>query len=107
MLRNLELVRANERNDRVSQKRSHTASGLNAHPVLSTASKWPIFLLQEALGTSDLVETILKENGKTKPLLPQQLMRHREIQLPSGEYYFPSDRLLIISLVPLSWVPEV
>ena len=44
------------------------------------------FYLQEALGTSDLVETILKENSKTKPLLPQQLMRHREIQLPSGEY---------------------
>lgn len=42
---------------------------------------------EEALGTSDLVETILKENGKTKPLLPQQLMRHREIQLPSGCSY--------------------
>ena len=52
------------------------------------------------------METILKENSKTKPLLPQQLMRHREIQLPSGEYYFPSDRLLILSAL-LSWVPEV
>lgn len=42
---------------------------------------------EEALGTADLVKTILKENSKTKPLLPQQLIRHREIQLPSGCSY--------------------
>jgi len=39
---------------------------------------------EEALETTELVETILKENSKTKPLLPQQLIRHREVQLPSA-----------------------
>lgn len=43
------------------------------------------YCVQEALETTELVETILKENSKTKPLLPQQLIRHREVQLPSGE----------------------
>ncbi|XP_068709633.1 insulin-degrading enzyme-like [Montipora foliosa] len=42
---------------------------------------------KEALDTVDLVETILKENSKTKPLVPVQLIRHREIQLPSGCSY--------------------
>ena len=44
----------------------------------------PIFL-QEALVAVDMVETKLKENAKVKPLLPVQLIRHREFQLPSGK----------------------
>lgn len=42
--------------------------------------------MQEALDTLHLVEENLKENSKTKPLVPVQLIRHREIQLPSGTY---------------------
>lgn len=42
--------------------------------------------MQEALDTVHLVEENLKENSKTKPLVPVQLIRHREIQLPSGTY---------------------
>ncbi|KAK2572345.1 Insulin-degrading enzyme [Acropora cervicornis] len=41
---------------------------------------------EEALDTVHLVEENLKENSKTKPLVPVQLIRHREIQLPSGTY---------------------
>lgn len=43
-------------------------------------------LLQEAVVTAELVDKIIKEDSKTKPLLPLQLIRHREIQLPSGEF---------------------
>lgn len=50
----------------------------------------PVFLcfalLQEAVVTAELVDKIIKEDSKTKPLLPLQLIRHREIQLPSGEF---------------------
>ncbi|PIK49484.1 putative insulin-degrading enzyme isoform X5 [Apostichopus japonicus] len=42
---------------------------------------------EKALQTLEMVESILKENSKTKPLLPSQRMRHREIQLPDGCYY--------------------
>lgn len=42
-------------------------------------------LFQEALDTAQLVEKIIKEDSKTKPLLPLQLIRHREIQLPDGK----------------------
>ena len=42
-------------------------------------------LFQEALETAELVEKIIKEDSKTKPLLPLQLIRHREIQLPDGK----------------------
>lgn len=42
---------------------------------------------EEALDTVHLVEENLKENSKTKPLVPVQLIRHREIQLPSGCSY--------------------
>lgn len=42
-------------------------------------------LFQEALDTAELVEKIMKEDSKTKPLLPLQLIRHREIQLPDGK----------------------
>lgn len=42
-------------------------------------------LFQEALDTAELVEKIIKEDSKTKPLLPLQLIRHREIQLPDGK----------------------
>lgn len=43
-------------------------------------------LFQEALDTAELVEKIIKEDSKTKPLLPLQLIRHREIQLPDGKF---------------------
>nr|XP_058959294.1 insulin-degrading enzyme-like isoform X2 [Pocillopora verrucosa] len=42
---------------------------------------------EEALDTAELVEKIIKEDSKTKPLLPLQLIRHREIQLPDGCSY--------------------
>ncbi|PFX29777.1 insulin-degrading enzyme-like [Stylophora pistillata] len=42
---------------------------------------------EEALDTAELVEKIMKEDSKTKPLLPLQLIRHREIQLPDGCSY--------------------
>jgi len=42
---------------------------------------------EEAVVTADLVEKIIKEDSKTKPLLPLQLIRHRELQLPSGCSY--------------------
>ncbi|XP_038070879.1 insulin-degrading enzyme-like [Patiria miniata] len=42
---------------------------------------------QEALDAQEMVESILKEQGNSKPLLPSQLMRHREIQLPDGCFY--------------------
>ena len=41
--------------------------------------------LQDALNTIESVEQILKTVSKTKPLLPSQLVRHREIQLPDGK----------------------
>ena len=44
--------------------------------------------MQEALDTVHLVEKNLKEKSKTKPLVPVQLIRHREIQLPSGTYRY-------------------
>ncbi|EDO37735.1 predicted protein [Nematostella vectensis] len=37
---------------------------------------------KEALGLVDTMESIFTENSGTKPLLPLQLRRHREIQLP-------------------------
>lgn len=43
-------------------------------------------LFQDAVVTADLVEKIIKEDSKTKPLLPLQLIRHREIQLPGGKF---------------------
>lgn len=42
---------------------------------------------EDALETVDVVERILKDRSKTKPLLPAQLIRHREIQLPGGCSY--------------------
>jgi len=42
---------------------------------------------EEAVVTAELVDKIIKEDSKTKPLLPLQLIRHREIQLPSGCSY--------------------
>ncbi|KAJ8025523.1 Insulin-degrading enzyme [Holothuria leucospilota] len=42
---------------------------------------------EKALNILELVENILKENCRTKPLLPSQRIRRREIQLPDGCYY--------------------
>ncbi|XP_022094344.1 insulin-degrading enzyme-like [Acanthaster planci] len=42
---------------------------------------------QQALNALEMVESILKEQGNSKPLLPSQLARHREIQLPDGCFY--------------------
>ncbi|XP_033632870.1 insulin-degrading enzyme-like [Asterias rubens] len=42
---------------------------------------------QQALEAMEMVETVLKTKGNTKPLLPSQLIRHREIQLPDGCFY--------------------
>ncbi|XP_070539954.1 insulin-degrading enzyme-like [Ptychodera flava] len=42
---------------------------------------------QTALELISDVEQRLVTNSKTKPLLPSQLVRHRELQLPDGCYY--------------------
>lgn len=43
-------------------------------------------MFQKALEMTDILENILKENVKTKELLPSQKRRRREIQLPDGNY---------------------
>ncbi|XP_072026752.1 insulin-degrading enzyme-like [Amphiura filiformis] len=42
---------------------------------------------QDAIDTIGYVEKVLQNVSKTKPLLPSQLVRHRELQLPDGCYY--------------------
>lgn len=44
-----------------------------------------IFLLQAALGIMQMVEDTLIEHAHTKPLLPSQLVRYREVQLPDSK----------------------
>lgn len=48
---------------------------------------------QAALGIMQMVEDTLIEHAHTKPLLPSQLVRYREVQLPDG-------KLDILTLVP-------
>lgn len=40
---------------------------------------------EQASSTMETLENILKTNSRSKPLLPSQLKRQREIQLPDGE----------------------
>ncbi|XP_041476883.1 insulin-degrading enzyme-like isoform X1 [Lytechinus variegatus] len=42
---------------------------------------------EQAASTMESLENILKTNTRSKPLLPSQLKRQREIQLPDGCYY--------------------
>ncbi|XP_033106697.1 insulin-degrading enzyme-like [Anneissia japonica] len=42
---------------------------------------------QRALEVVDMIETVLNDHCATKPLLPSQLVKQREIQLPDGCYY--------------------
>jgi len=42
---------------------------------------------EEAMGIVNMVENMMKDNAKTKPLLPIQRIRSREIQLPDGACY--------------------
>ena len=41
--------------------------------------------LQAALGVMQMVEDTLIEHAHTKPLLPSQLVRYREVQLPDSK----------------------
>lgn len=46
--------------------------------------------LQSALGMMQMVEDILIEHAHTKPLLPSQLIRYREVQIPDGRSHAPA-----------------
>lgn len=48
--------------------------------------------LQSALGMIQMVEDKLIEHAHTKPLLPSQLIRYREVQVPDGEFCTPHTR---------------
>ena len=52
---------------------------------------------ERASSTMETLENILKTNSRSKPLLPSQLKRQREIQLPDGEIKgkVPIDTLFI------------
>lgn len=41
---------------------------------------------QSALGMMQMLEDALIEHAHTKPLLPSQLIRYREVQVPDGRY---------------------
>ena len=43
-------------------------------------------LSQAALGIMQMVEDTLIEHAHTKPLLPSQLVRYREVQLPDSKW---------------------
>lgn len=43
------------------------------------------FFFQAALGIMQMVEDTLIEHAHTKPLLPSQLVRYREVQLPDSK----------------------
>ncbi|XP_041865501.1 insulin-degrading enzyme-like [Melanotaenia boesemani] len=42
---------------------------------------------ESALGMMQILEDTLTEHAHTKPLLPSQLIRYREVQLPDGSWY--------------------
>lgn len=42
--------------------------------------------LQSVLGMIQMLEDTLIEHAHTKPLLPSQLIRYREVQVPDGRY---------------------
>lgn len=43
------------------------------------------YVFQAALGIMQMVEDTLIEHAHTKPLLPSQLVRYREVQLPDSK----------------------
>lgn len=45
---------------------------------------------QSALGMMQMVEDTLIEHAHTKPLLPSQLIRYREVQIPDGRSDTPN-----------------
>ncbi|XP_070209984.1 insulin-degrading enzyme-like [Littorina saxatilis] len=47
---------------------------------------------QKAAEIVTMLEDILKENCKTKPLVPSLHRRHREVQLPDGCYYMHKEK---------------
>ncbi|XP_053548914.1 insulin-degrading enzyme [Bombina bombina] len=47
---------------------------------------------QAALGIMQVVEDTLTEHALTKPLLPSQLVRYREVQLPDGGWFVYQQR---------------
>ncbi|KAG7462728.1 hypothetical protein MATL_G00187840 [Megalops atlanticus] len=47
---------------------------------------------QSALGMMQMVEDTLIEHAHTKPLLPSQLIRYREVQVPDGGWYVYQQR---------------
>uniref|UniRef100_A0A8C5DFQ5 Insulin-degrading enzyme n=1 Tax=Gouania willdenowi TaxID=441366 RepID=A0A8C5DFQ5_GOUWI len=49
-------------------------------------------LKESALGMMQMVEDTLIEHAHTKPLLPSQLIRYREVQVPDGGWYVYQQR---------------
>ena len=49
---------------------------------------------EQATVTMETLENILKTSSSSKPLLPSQLKRQREIQLPDGEIIFHCLKIL-------------
>ncbi|XP_051504314.1 insulin-degrading enzyme isoform X2 [Myxocyprinus asiaticus] len=47
---------------------------------------------QSALGMMQMLEDTLIEHARTKPLLPSQLIRYREVQVPDGGWYVYQQR---------------
>ncbi|XP_068597613.1 insulin-degrading enzyme [Brachionichthys hirsutus] len=47
---------------------------------------------ESALGLMQMVEDTLIEHARTKPLLPSQLIRYREVQVPDGGWYVYQQR---------------
>ncbi|KAM9366027.1 insulin-degrading enzyme isoform 2-T2 [Pholidichthys leucotaenia] len=47
---------------------------------------------ESALGMMQMVEDTLIEHAQTKPLLPSQLIRYREVQVPDGSWYVYQQR---------------
>uniref|UniRef100_A0A3Q4HSF2 Insulin-degrading enzyme n=1 Tax=Neolamprologus brichardi TaxID=32507 RepID=A0A3Q4HSF2_NEOBR len=47
---------------------------------------------ESALGMMQMVEDTLTEHAHTKPLLPSQLIRYREVQVPDGGWYVYQQR---------------
>ncbi|XP_029690970.1 insulin-degrading enzyme isoform X2 [Takifugu rubripes] len=47
---------------------------------------------ESALGMMQMVEDTLIEHAHTKPLLPSQLIRYREVQIPDGGWYVYQQR---------------
>lgn len=60
------------------------------HYLFLLSDFYPCFLSrQSALGMIQMLEDTLIEHAHTKPLLPSQLTRYREVQVPDGRSYTP------------------